>query len=192
MFKRTFLPLFTLSLLAPVAAQADDFAAAMETFVTENAANWASDPMFVAAIRAQNLETAGYDQTRIDELDALWRGQVGSADAALIQEVMANPAAIYLRQQVEAMGGSVTEAFIMDQHGLNVAASHVTSDYWQGDEAKYQETFARGPGQVHYGDIELDQSTQTVQGQVSMTIVDDATGEPIGAMTIGINLTALM
>lgn len=192
MFKRTLFSFLVPVVAMPVAAQADEFAAAMETFVTENAATWATDTIFVEAIRAQNLETAGYDHTHIDELDALWRGQVGSADAALIQEVMANPAAIYLRQQVQAMGGSVTEAFIMDQHGLNVAASHVTSDYWQGDEAKYQETFARGAGQVHYGDIELDQSTQTVQGQVSMTIVDDATGEPIGALTIGINLTALM
>lgn len=192
MLTRSFLtvafPLFTL----PLAAQASEFDGAMETFVAEHAASWVADPVFISAIRAQNLETAGFDQTRIDELDALWRGQVGSAEAILIQDVMSNPAAVHLRQQVEAMGGSVTEAFIMDQHGLNVAASHVTSDYWQGDEAKYQETYARGAGSVHYGDIELDQSTQTVQGQVSMTIMDEATGEPIGALTIGINLTALM
>lgn len=173
-------------------AAANEFQDAMEAFAKEHVLAWISDPMFIAAIRSQNETTADYDQTQIDELDIIWRTQVGSTDAELIQDIMVSPTSTRLREQVEATGGAITEAFIMDQHGLNVAASHVTSDYWQGDEAKFTETYGQGPGQVHYGDIELDQSSQTVQGQVSMTIIDDETGEPIGALTVGINLTALM
>ncbi len=80
----------------------------------------------------------------------------------------------------------------MDARGLNVAASDVTSDYWQGDEAKFTQTYPMGGNAVHFGDVELDESTKEVQGQVSMSIVDQETGEVVGALTVGINLTALM
>lgn len=183
-------PLLIIGAAAP--ASANEFEAAMRDYVESNLSSWANSPALIAAITAQNGETNGYDQTRIDELDTIWRAQVGSADATLVESVMNNDAALFLRQQVEQTGGAITEAFVMDAQGLNVAASHATSDYWQGDEAKFQQTYLVGPGSVHYGEIELDESTQTVQGQVSMTIVDDTTGEPIGALTVGINLTALM
>ena len=41
-------------------------------------------------------------------------------------------------------------------------------------------------------EVEFDESTQTFQGQVSVTIVDPASGEAIGAMTLGLNAEALM
>jgi hypothetical protein len=42
----------------------------------------------------------------------------------------------------------ITEMFVMDAKGLNVGQSDVTSDYWQGDEAKWQKTYGAGPGVV--------------------------------------------
>jgi len=88
---------------------------------------------------------------------------------------------------VEASGGQITEVFVMDAHGLNVASSGVTSDYWQGDEAKFQKTFLAGTGAMFVDDIELDESTQTYLGQVSIVLTDPDTGAVIGAMTIGLN-----
>lgn len=173
-------------------AQADTVQAAMQTFLDDNIAAWAADPVLVAAINAQNGETASFDQAKIDEMDLLWRGFVGIDDADIIANVIANPAADFLRSQVTASGGAITEAFVMDARGLNVAASEPTSDYWQGDEAKFTQTYMVGATAVHFSDVELDDSTQEVQGQVSMTIVDQATGEAVGALTVGINLTALM
>ena len=173
------------------AAQANEFEAAMQSYFDAHLSAWATNPDFVAAIVAQNAQTGGYDQGRIDELDVTWRAEVGSGQSSLVDGVMSNPAADLLRQQVEAAGGAITEAFLMDANGLNVAASHPTSDYWQGDEDKYQQTYLIGPEAVHYGDIELDESTQTVQGQISMTIRDE-TGKAVGALTVGVNLTALM
>lgn len=173
------------------AAHANEFEAAMQSYYEDNLSGWATNPDFVAAIMAQNAQTNGFGQGRIDELDLIWRAQVGGGDAAMVEAVMSNAAAAILRHQVEAAGGALTEAFLMDAQGLNVAASHPTSDYWQGDEAKFQQTYLIGPDAVHFGDIELDQSTQTVQGQISMTI-RDATGAAVGALTVGVNLTALM
>ena len=178
------------ALSAPL--HANEMAATMQTYLETNIATWANDPVLVAAIRAQNAETAGYDQSRIDEMDQMWRGFAGSADADIIADVINNPAAEFLRVQVANSGGAITEAFVVDALGLNVAASAPTSDYWQGDEEKFTRTFTVGPGAVHFGEVELDDSTQEVQSQVSVTIIDTETGEPVGALTVGINVTALM
>lgn len=171
---------------------ADDTKAAMEAFLTENISTWATDPTLLAAIEAQNLETAGYDQAKIDEMDQLWQAFYGIDDAEIIANVIGTPAADFLRRQVAASGGAITEAFIMDARGLNVAASAATSDYWQGDEAKFQQTYMVGNTAVHFGDVELDESTKQAQAQVSMTIVNAGTGAAVGALTVGINLDALM
>ena len=178
--------------LAAPPLHADELQIAMQRFVEENLGAWANDPMLVEAIRAQNAQTAGYSQAKIIEMDQLWRGYAGLTDAEIITNVTQNPAASFLREQVARADGAITEAFIMDAKGLNVAASNVTSDYWQGDEAKFTATFLVGAEAVHFGDVELDKSTNQVQGQISMTIVDPATGEPVGALTVGVNLTALM
>ena len=84
----------------------------------------------------------------------------------------------------------IAEVFIMDAQGLNVAASAVTSDYWQGDEAKFQQTYGVGPDAVHISEVELDESTQTYQAQVSLSLTDPATGALIGAVTFGLNAQA--
>lgn len=171
---------------------ADPMQQAMQSVLEDNIMNWANDPLIISAVQAQNVETAAYDAAKIDELDRLWRGFIGNTDAEIITAVLQNATADFLRMQVAQSNGAITEVFIMDARGLNVAASQATSDLWQGDEAKFQDTFLIGPTAVHYSDIELDDSTQTVQGQVSMTLVDQDTGAPVGAITVGINITALM
>ena len=45
---------------------------------------------------------------------------------------------------------------------------------------------------MHIGEIEEDESTQMFQSQFSVTVVDPATGSPIGAITIGINVDDLL
>lgn len=173
-------------------AQADTHKTALQEYLDTNIRSWATDPVLIQAINDQNAKTAGYDQAAIDQADLLWRAQVGESDAEIINEVLINPAANFLRKQVNASDDAITEVFIMDALGLNVAASAVTSDYWQGDEAKFIETYGVGPTAVHLGDVELDQSTQAVQAQVSFTMVDPATGQSIGAMTVAVDLTHLM
>ena len=109
-----------------------------------------------------------------------------------IAPVLNNPVSDALRARIEASMGAMTEVFIMDEHGLNVAASAVTSDMWQGDEAKFQDTYGKGAGSVHIGEVELDESTQRYQGQISVTIVDPDTGAPIGALTVGVDAESLL
>lgn len=173
-------------------ANDDQFDAPMRAYLDNYIRAWASDPSLVAAITAQNRKTMGYDQATIDAMDKQWRGEVGTPYQPLVDAVISNATADILRSRVKESGGAATEIFIMDARGLNVAASAPTSDYWQGDEDKHIQTYLLGANSVHFGDIEYDESTETVQGQISVTIVDSTTGQAVGAMTVGIDLMELM
>lgn len=178
--------------LFTTAAAADDFRALMENFFGSEVQGWITDPVLVEAITAQNAATVGFSEAEIIALDRTWRAEVGTASTPTITPVLENAAADFLRERVAASGGRITEVFVMDAQGLNVAASHVTSDYWQGDEEKHSETYDVGAGAMHISEVELDESTQRYQGQISTTIVDPASGEPLGAITVGVDASALM
>lgn len=180
-----------LALMATLATAAD-FKPAEEAYLAEHIRTWSEDPALVEAIKAANAERAGFDQAKIDELDAAWKSEVGAASTPTITPVLTNAASDFLRAQVEASGGAVLEAFITDNKGLNVAASSATSDMWQGDEEKFSEVFPKGKDGVYFSDVELDESTQTYEGQISISIVDPASGEAIGTLTVGVNAESLM
>lgn len=189
--KRTFLATTFLALTAQ-GAIAVDYSAAMTAYLESAVIGWAQDPVLVDAIRDQNSRTATLDQAGIDTLDLTWRAEVGAADTPTITPVLTGAAADFLRARVAEAGGAITEVFVMDARGLNVAASSVTSDYWQGDEDKFLMTYPKGPGAVHLSEIEFDESSQSYQGQISLVITDPQTGEPIGAMTVGVVADVLM
>ncbi|MBY5973208.1 hypothetical protein KUV28_12675 [Ferrimonas balearica] len=173
------------------AAQANPYEASMRDYLESEVLLWVFDATVIDAIRAQNAEHPDITQAEIDALDAQWQAEVGSGDQPLVDAVLNNPASAYLSAQMADSVGAITEIFLMDAHGLNVAATGPTSDYWQGDEAKFQETYLVGPGAVHVGDVELDESTQSYQGQVSISVLDPDSKEVIGAVTVGLNAELL-
>lgn len=171
---------------------ATDYQSSMQAYLDSGAADWMSDASVVAAVMASNAVTGALSEDEIIALDTEWRAEVGTAETALVDAALENGTADLLRQVVADSGGMITEIILMDAQGLNVAVSHVTSDYWQGDEAKHQETYGIGPDAVHFSEIELDESSQRYQGQISVTLVDPATGDAIGAVTIGVDAQALL
>ena len=174
-----------------VALAEEAHVAPVKAYVSENVVSWAKDPVVIDAIRKQNEEHAGLDQAKIDELDKEWRAQATAADKPLIDEVLGREISKFLAAKKDESAGMITEVFVMDNKGLNVGQSDVTSDYWQGDEAKWQDTYLVGPDALFVDEVEQDESTQALQSQASMTIVDPDSGEAIGAITIGINLDQL-
>jgi hypothetical protein len=188
--KTVMLAALALATSAQIAA-ATDLEAAARTYIEQAAESWVSDPVLIEAIRLQNSRTAGLSEAEIAAMDAAWQAEIGSASRPTIDEVLSNSASEFLRMRLAESGGVVSEAFVMDSVGLNVASSGITSDYWQGDEAKWQKTYLIGPEAIHLGELELDESTQAFQIQISMPIVDPASSELIGAITIGLNAEAL-
>jgi hypothetical protein len=179
------------TLFATAAWASDAHVAPMTEFAKSTVKQWISNDLVVQAIKAQNAKHAGLTEADIDKMDKDWRAQTGASSKPMIDAVLGNAVSQYLKQQQDAAGGLVTEIFVMDNLGLNVGQSEITSDYMQGDEAKWQKTYLVGPDAIFVDEVEMDESTQAFQSQVSMSVVDPATGEVIGAITVGVNIDAL-
>lgn len=143
------------------------------------------------SLRSQNGRHVGIDQAEIDRLDKQWREETKAANQPLIAQLMGSPLSSYLIDIKARSLGLFVEIFVMDEKGLNVGQSSITSDYWQGDEDKYLKTFAIGPDAVHFGEVEFDDSFKIQKQQVSFPILDPADGKTLGAVTFEINLTEL-
>jgi hypothetical protein len=187
MFRPT---LFALCLLAAPASYAAEVPPAMSQYIQNDLMSWVNDPAIVAAIKAQNIESEGLSPDEILAKDTAWRAEVGTANTPMIDAVLNASVSGFLTEHLEKSNGRIVEVFVMDNKGLNVAASGVTSDYWQGDEAKFTETYPKGSGSIFIDEIELDESTQAYQGQVSFAVTDPGSGEVIGAITVGLNASA--
>ena len=187
------LALWALGVSAPAVAQnsptAEEFGEAVLQYARTDLQEWINDPVIIYAIKEQNELHKDMNQLRVNRLDYQWR-EADSYDPFIV-DLLDRQASIIARDRREASNGIVTEIIVMDAHGLNVAISDRTSDYFQGDEAKWLETYKIGPDAVHISELELDESTGKVQTQVSLTVVDPETGAPIGAVTLGIDLTKL-
>ncbi|MBZ4690398.1 MAG: hypothetical protein JG765_1649 [Cereibacter sp.] len=159
----------------------------IQTFAEQSIAKWTALPVLLDAVRTQNQTTAALTEAQILDLDREWRAEVGQTAMPTISEFLAKPLSVFLAEQVASSDGQLVEVFVMDARGLNVAASDVTSDYWQGDEDKFLLTYGLGAGKTLVSPPEYDDSTHTLIGQVSQTITDPDTGQPIGAITLGMN-----
>ncbi|MEH6477543.1 MAG: hypothetical protein V7727_17760 [Sneathiella sp.] len=182
------------TLVLPVFAtlsHADEYTAALEELANTKIKNWANSSEVVTAVLAQNAKHSSLDQSAIDALDKKWRAETAAPAKPMIDEVLANSLSAYLKNIKEESAGVYTEIFVMDNKGLNVGQSDVTSDYWQGDEGKFKKSFGAGPDGRLIDEVEFDDSSQTYQSQVSVSIVDPATNTVIGAVTIGVNVESL-
>ena len=183
----------SLLLAAPASAQnqptAEEFSARVLEYARTDLQEWINDPVIIYAIREQNELLKGLSPLKIKKLDKQWinSGKYGP----MIVDLLDRQASIIARDRREKSNGVVNEIIVMDAHGLNVAISDRTSDYFQGDEAKWQETFLKGSDAVHVSELEFDESTQKVQTQVSLSVTDPDSGEVIGAVTLGISLDQL-
>jgi hypothetical protein len=181
----------TLYMLA-TPGQEDVYRVPLRNYAETQLSKWLENPQLIEAVKAQNEAHRSLTQADVDQLDLDWRAQRKEANKPLIDRLLGHPSSEWLRAQQAETANFVTEVFAMDNLGLNVAQSVETSDYWQGDEAKWKNTFGNGSGDIHISEVEYDESTGSYQSQVSMAIKDPATGELIGAITFGVNVQSLL
>ncbi|MFY2507618.1 substrate-binding periplasmic protein [Vibrio pectenicida] len=149
---------------------------------------WLNHSTVFDAIKAQNQKHLNMTEEQIIELDNEWRSQEGEDIQPLIDGVLNNELSTYLKKIQLSSNGLYSEIFVVDNKGLNVGQSSITSDYWQGDEAKFKNSFQQGSGTIFIDDIEYDSSSRKFQSQVSMTISDPDSDLPLGAITLGIDV----
>ena len=164
--KSTMTAIALTALVAGPASAEGEHIAPMKQLASTKVAGWASNPAVIAAINAQNAKHASLSQDDIVKLDNTWRAEVKSSGGTMTKTVLDNELSTYLKKVKAESQGLYTEIFVMDNKGLNVGQSDVTSDYWQGDEAKWQKTYSLGPKTVHVGKVSTDESSQALQSQL--------------------------
>lgn len=173
-------------MLASGAAASGDYDAALKDLANNTIAEWVTDPLVLEVLRIQNVAHENLTEGEIIALDATWREQVVSG-GTLVDSILSNGLSSHLRE-IQAQGaGRYTEIFVTDARGLNVGQSDVTSDYWQGDEDKWQ--VPRATSGIHISPAEFDESSQAYQSQISLPIMDD--GAFVGVITVGVDLEML-
>ncbi|MDK9708543.1 MAG: PDC sensor domain-containing protein [Desulforhopalus sp.] len=140
-----------------------------------------NDAVIVSAVKAENAK--GKTLIQIKELDERWIKTPGLAD--FMKAVSDSECGRYLRSLLSSHP-YYYEMFVMDNQGANVAMTDKTSDYWQGDEAKFIKSFNNGSGAVFVDQVKFDESSQAYLVQVSVPVMDG--DHAIGAITFGIDI----
>ena len=140
-----------------------------------------TDPVIVAAVKAENGKGKSLDQ--IKAKDKEWKATAGVAD--YMKAIMESECGNHLKK-IQDGKAYYAEIFVMDNQGANVAMTDKTSDYWQGDEAKFKKSFKGGAGAVFIDEVEFDDSAQAYLVQISVPVKDG--GKVIGAITFGIDV----
>jgi hypothetical protein len=156
----------------------------VEDYVVANIKPWLGDPKVVDAVKAQNVADSKLKSADIDKMDIGW---LERTDKKLIDSRMNNDLSTFLRKKKETLGNVVLEIFAFDNKGLNVGQTDLTEDYNQGDEAKYWKTYGIGPDAIFVDKIGPDGGKPNIS-QASLTIKDPASGQAIGAVTVGIDV----
>ena len=146
----------------------------------EHIKTWTQDGTILGAVRDKNALKVPL--SRIRSIDISW--MTATEPDSRMLELLNNPCAKRLHAFTDARPG-YREAFVMENQGALVCMTRKTSDYWQGDEDKWQKSFAGGRGAVYVGEPEFDESTGTKLVHVSVPIMDG--GKAIGVITVGID-----
>jgi hypothetical protein len=156
----------------------------IKSYIKNNILKWINNRLIVNSVKEANWKNRNRKETEIIEQDKRWR----DGDSDFINLYLNNKAAKYLQEILKKSNGSIAEIFVMDFQGCNVATANKTTDFWQGDEAKFKNSYNNGKGSVFVSDAEFDESTNSFIVQISLPIVDPSTNKVIGAITIGIDL----
>lgn len=140
-----------------------------------------TEPAVVEAVKAQNAKGTSLD--KIQEMDKAWMATPGVND--FMQSLMANDCARKIKSFMST-APYYAEIFVMDNKGANVCMTGKTSDYWQGDEAKWKKSYNNGAGGTDVSDVKFDDSSQAYVVQVSLPVKDGS--KVIGAVTVGVNV----
>ena len=183
--------LFTISAYAGVVEQISQHVTSstkmnqsVKTFVVSTLIPLMSNPIFVDGVKAQNAKDISMEV--IKRIDREW--QEAEEELPIHKELMGNAVGMEIKRFIQSTP-AVVEAFVMDNKGANVGQNDLTSDYWQGDEAKWKNSYNNGKGGLDVGKEKFDVSANTTLQQISLPIID---GEKVvGAICIGLNISRL-
>jgi methyl-accepting chemotaxis protein len=137
------------------------------------------------AAEAANLSNTS-DRAEIEKLDRQWQ----AADDAdpLVSGVVNNDVADELREW-RGLFFQHAEIFVTDRHGVNIAATNRTSDYYQADEEWWQVAYNNGQGGLYIGEPAYDESSQTYGVNMALPVVAHNRSELVGVLRTTLNVS---
>lgn len=140
--------------------------------------SWASDPILVKAIKAQNAglpaEAAAMTQEKWKELSVL---------DPFVRAYTKNEVGQFLKSKKTDV---ITEAFVSDAAGFKVGFLGKTSNWSHQGKPKHDVPMT---GKTWQGPIELDESSGAQQLQVAVPVLDG--DKPIGSLVVGLGASKL-
>ena len=143
-----------------------------------------NNAVFIAEVKKHNSKKMTLD--KIKEIDKEWQA---AEDFLPIQEQLIDNITAKEINKIIKTKPAIKEAFVMGNQGAVVGENDLTSDYWQGDEAKWKNSFNEGKGGIDIGKVKHDKSTNSQLQQISIPIVDG--DKIIGAITFGLDIKKL-
>ncbi|MAF32271.1 MAG: hypothetical protein CMF60_08710 [Magnetococcales bacterium] len=152
--------------------------------------NFLQNDIVTASVENQNAEHANLDNEDILALDKDWRAETKATNQPFVSSLLNRPLSAYLTRIQAHENGLFSEIFIMDNKGLNVGQSAMSSDYWQGDEAKWQKTYSKEAGAIFVDEPEFNSGKKVWLAQYNVAVTNGK-GQNIGAATFEVNLNEL-
>ena len=165
--------------------------APLRDYATRELTKWLNDPVIIDAIRAHNIETENMTPEELAAQNQQWTRELNAGSGPLIDKVLNNPASAILKEMKAATSDIVTEVFVMDLRGANVAESEPTINYWHLEEERYQAIARDSDDKIYVSDVHLEVGGDIYQAEVSLPINDPETGERIGVASFGVNVQSM-
>jgi hypothetical protein len=166
-----------------LAQVAEHTAAAVDTYVYRRIID-AQILSRVGEIRAAAASgnSTPFDLAKTRALDQAWAREPGPVVRKT--GVLDTPASRFLREIVEN-DRIYREIFVTDRSGRLVAASNVTSTYYQANDDWWREAFDDGVrGRVSVGDVTWDESSRSHAVEIAMPVFDRPDGNLVGVMKV--------
>lgn len=121
------------------------------------------------------------EANRTAELDKEW--QKDSATSASKSGLLNTPSSRFLTELVKN-DSTYREVLVTDRYGRLVAASNVTSDYFQADEDWWTRAFDNGRGRISVSDVRLDESANVYAFEIAVPVLSPQGNDVAGIMKV--------
>lgn len=129
---------------------------------------------------AEEGSTRAFDEGAAFSMDRDW--QRDGAAAAKQTGLLDSPASRFLAE-LRQSDPVFQEILLTDRYGRLVAASNITSDYFQADETWWYQAYDQGRGRISVSDVRRDESAGVYAFEIAMP-VPSSTGELAGLIKI--------
>ncbi len=162
-----------------LAGAAADTSRYLDSYLLHNMTNvsvLAATPSLHDAVDASNRRygtSAADTLNRLEGIDEEWVETRGTSQFAI--DLVATETSEFLRR-VQRLSPTYTEILITDAQGALVAATNITTDYYQGDESWWRDAYGDGTtGTMFLSDVQYDQSAGANALEIAVPL-----REPIG------------